>query len=540
MADRIYKCNTGHIKAFPLVLRERPTASNYTTNVDKTEGLIDFQWAPSSPGPTTSRSKTGSIYLQKQDTAGSVSTVMFNTLPYTITNVQLTRSQHSGWLITDPGQTSIGDLVILLEASSPRKQELIYTIFVIPLLNTGSEATDPEYLKNTNMAGMPSGSGVQSCFPRKRPTDTEHPLFAHYVTCFDGYTNHAHTQNVDVFVSTVGVPVSQATLNRITGELAPGVIELPDTISNLYYISPTTGGDAAAAATAATAAATAAGAYSAPGGITSISVTQFPNIITVTRFSSSISNYGNVNLTRKDSTSAYKCVELDPNEVDTNNNIHIDLKSGKIASSTLDDILAEREVMKQLVDPDAQITPAAKENRKYYEFTLAVLIILGTATGLYLFVFSNDTTNGRNIWEIVLSSIIAITLLIAAGFGFLSPNKDLQEVGGWMALGSVIAGFLFFLYFFVISPAPTTTECGKAGIALASGAVAARSGTTDANVSQQASINAAAKAKKAADEAANAEKGWPAFFNSWKGKGIQIGITGAIFGLLGFILGNIV
>lgn len=520
MADRIYKCNSGHIKAFPLVLKQRPTRDQYTTGVDLVQGLIDLQWAPTSPAPTTETSTTGSIYLQKGDPTSSQSTVIYNTLSYTITNVQMTQSQHSNWLIADPGQTNKEDLVILLQANSPNKQELIYTIFVIPLLNTGSETTDPEYLKNANVPGVLSGAGIQSCFPTKTfPTKTTSaPLFANYVTCFDGYTNHARTQNIDVFISTVGIPVSSATLNRIKKGFTPGVIELPTIIQNSYYIPPAAGAVTAAGA----------GAYTGLDGITSINPEQLKDSrIRTTTFSAELSNIGNVAQKRADSTGAYQCVELDPNDVDANNTIHIDMKNGKIASSTLEDILAEREVVKKLVNPDVAITPEARTKTRIYQFVLTLIIILLTFGGLFLFVFSTDTKNSRNIWEIVLSSIIALTLLIAAGFGFLSNDDNLRVIGGWMALASAIAGLLFFLWFYVWDPPPNTTECGKALNALAKGAASG------------AGVPAAPVAANAAN-AANAENGWQGFFNRWKGTAIQTGVTGAVFGLLGFIIGNIV
>lgn len=536
MGDRIYKCNTGHIKAFPLNLRQRPTLQDYTQpSVDQIRGLIDFQWASTSPAPVTTESTTGSIILQGPDTGGSISTIIFHTLSYTIVNVQLTRAQHSNWLIANPGQTNTNDLVVLLQANSPSKQEIIYLIFVIPLLNTGSEPTDPEYLKNTNLPVGNSGwgKGVSSCFPTKTfPTNPTIPLFAHYVTCFDGYTNHAKTQNIDIFVSTVAIPVSNTTLNRISGGKNAGVIELPVTISNLYYQAPAAGGNEGSARRLA---ANAVGEYVGTEGVTSISPSEFPNLITTTTFSIEMSNIGDLSNRgiRTDATNAYQCVELDPSDVDANNNIHIDVKSGKIASSTLDDILAEREVFKQLVNPNEEINPGARKNREIYGFILALLIIIGTGLGLYFFVFSTDTAGGRSFWEILLTSIIAITLVIAAGFGFLSPDENLKEIGGWMALAGTIAGFLFFLWFFVIFPPPLTTECGKAADALAkgvvSGAVAPAEGAAAATATADPTV-----------AAANAEKGWPAFYNSWKGKGVQIGITGAIFGLLGFIVGHII
>ena len=535
MGETIYKCNSGHIKAFPLDLKERPTYEDYTQpGVDQISGLIDFQWATASPASRTTDSTTGSIIVQGPDQSSSLSTIMFNTLPYTILNVQITQPQHSKWLIADPGQTNKQDLIILLQTNSPSKKELIYLIFVIPLLNTGSEAKDPEYLRNTNYPGgnLGWGQGVKSCFPTNTFPTTSTKLFAHYVTCFDGYTSHARTQNIDVFVSTVAIPVSSVTMTRITAGRNPGVIELPVTISNLYYTIPAGGNEG----TARTTAANRAGAYSDTGGITLVSPKlDFPNSITTTVFSTQMSNAGEIAIrrTRTDGTNAYQCVELDPDTVDANNNIHIDLETGKIASTTLDDILAEREIFKQLVNPNEEINPRVKQYRNIAAFTLAGVIILGTFFGLRYFVFLTDTTGGRSFWETLLSFIIGLTLFIAAVFGFLLKDEKLKEIGGWMALASTIAAFLFFLWFFVIFPSPATTECGKTASALAKG-------TTASALAKGTTATATNASVKASIAAATAQEGWPAFFNSWKGTSIQVGITGAIFGLLGFIIGNIV
>jgi hypothetical protein len=370
---------------------------------------------------------------------------------------------------------------------------------VIPLLNTGTPALDPDYLKNINKSGQ-AGRGIESCFPTRDPTTTTNSaaLFAHYVTCFDGYTGHANTQNIEVFVSTVGLPVSSETLTNIVVDTIPGVIELPVTVSNLYILSNTgaagTEGSGSAAMTpaqkaeaAARAAARAAGSRADPGGVTRISLSDFPKYITITSFSSDMSNIRRQKSMRNDPTSAYQCVELDPESVDANKNIHIDLKTGQIASTTLDDILAERAVIKEMLTPNEALKFSQSPQRKYFEVALAFMIIVLTMIGLMYYFDNYDNINNRNLWQIVFVVIIAAAFAIATALGILSKDDNIKGIAGWLAFAGLIASFLVFMWFVIIFPPPLTTECGTAILNLSSAAI----GTlTNITVDQAKSMDA--------------------------------------------------
>ena len=491
MSDPIYKCNSGSIKAFPLTLQQRTTPLSRrdyeaAAGVETLEGLIDFQWAPTVIGLTTSPSLTGSLYIGPNDN----STIVYNTLTYTIENVQITQPQHTQWLIAG-SNANTQDLVILLRANSPasRSSESVYIIFVIPLLNTGTTELEPEYLKSVNKSGQAAaGMGLESCFPTTDPTTTpaSTALFAHYVTCFDGYTTHAHTQNIEVFVSTIGRAVSPGTLATILNGATPNVIELPATFRNLYTTGDSGTGGTASQGTQRVAVARAAGQRADAGGITSISIADFKNYITTTSFTSDMSNIGQQKSTRNDPTSAYQCVELDPDNVDANKNIRIDLKTGKIASSTLEDILAERAVMKEMVTPNDTAT-SQSPYRKYFEFALAALIIIITYIGLMYYFDNYDTINNRDLWAGISLTIIFFAFLIAASLGIFVPSDNIKMIAGWLAFAAAIASFLVFMWFFVIFPPPLTTECGTAILNLSSTVI----GTlTNITVDQAKSMNA--------------------------------------------------
>jgi len=403
--------------------------------VDMLEGVIDLQFAPLVSGLTVTSPATGGIHLQGVDTS---STVIFNTLTYSIENVQLTLPQHTSWLIGD-SRNNTHDIVILLTAT--QRGEPIYMIITIPVLEVsgGSAASDPGYLSNIGN-GVQQGAGIQSCFPKK-VAGSPAPLFAYYVTCYDGYTTHAHTQNVQVFVSTVGLPVSSGLLTRIKGTYMPQNIKLP---SSLRPVSAS--------------------------GITEIRVTDFHQYISVTSFSMELSNAGYVATIRNDPTSAYKCVELDPDTLDESGNIKIDLPTGDIASSTLNDILAERAILKEIGAPKA----ALESKSEGATFMLAILIVAVTIVGLYYSIFSkdtdpNDTIKNRGIYETGITVIIGVLFLAGAGVGLFSKDTTVRQNGGIVVAVAAGLGVLFYLFFFLVYPPPLTTECQKTAAALAQG-----------------------------------------------------------------------
>jgi hypothetical protein len=436
MAGKVdyYACDTSSLTGFPLtVTGGTPTRDNYTTGIDRLYGLIDLQFAPIVSGLTATSSPRGAILLQTGDMQSSV---IYNTLKYSVVNVQLAVAQHSSWLISGKDKNS-QDLIILLSATSPTSKELTYMIIVLPLIHGGAAASEPAYLTNIDN-GTASGPGLQSCFPKKAAATDSEPLFAVYSTCCDGYTGHAHTQNVQVFVSTVGVPVSDATLERIMANRTIKMAELPS------FIKP-----------------------SSMGGKTEIPISLFAQYISVTSFSTDLTNVSDVATTRTDSTDAYKCVELDPDSLDANGNIQVDISTGTIASSTLNDILAERAVLKAAVTP----APTTKQGGDIAAFILVFIIIAGTVFGLYWSIFSNDKTN-RGTYETVSTIVIGILLIAGAGTGLLSKDKNVQQQGGIVVGVGGLLGLLFYLFFFVVYPPPLTTECQKTAAALASGALA--------------------------------------------------------------------
>jgi hypothetical protein len=159
---------------------------------------------------------------------------------------------------------------------------------------------------------------------------------------------------------------------------------------------------------------------------------------------------------RQDPTSAYKCVELDPDTVAADGNIHIDLETGAIDSLTLKGILEERKILKDLVNPDKNTN---EETRTVAAFLLAAFIILFTGFCGWYFIFSKDTNTVRKTGEIVSTVIISLLLIIGTGIATLG-NSNIKTAGGITVGVGVLLGLLFYLIYFVAYP-PPVSECAK-------------------------------------------------------------------------------
>lgn len=428
----IYQCSSGGLKGFPVTLEAAPTLDNYTTKIETLDELIDFQWTPTVSALTTRASSTGSLFLQETDTQ---STVVYNTVSYKLMNVQLTQAQHKSWLIEPLNNEH--DLVIILKGTSPVSQRQLHLLFVIPLKKGGAAATDPAYLKTINTTA--SGGGLSSCFPSD--------LFAHYVTCFNGYTGHANTQDIEVFVSTTALPVSDSLLNTIRGTASTiGRLELPTTVVPSSTAVPTG---------------------------SSIPLSLLATHITTTKFATAtgLTNANQVATgTRATTTDAYKCVELDPDSVAADGNIHVDVETGTVASSTLTDILAERAALRRMVQPSDTSRPYIGI---YTGYVLACLIVLGTAFGLWWFIFFNHT-GIRFYMEIGFAFVICVLLLVGGGLGIFGKTQDMKLNGGYTAAAGFVIGFFYYMYFFVYSPSPSKGECNtKPGATAGPGAATA-------------------------------------------------------------------
>ena len=219
--------------------------------------------------------------------------------------------------------------------------------------------------------------------------------------------------------------------------------------------------------------------------------------------------------TRSNTADAYKCVEVDPDTVAADGNIHIDVETGAIQSSTLTDILAERAALSRMVQPSQNAKPYYGI---YTGYILACLIAFGTAFGLWWFIFSNDT-GARFYIEMGLAFVICVLVLVGGGLGLFGKTNEMRMDGIYTAGAGFIVGFLYYLYFFVYNP--PNAECGtksKAARTTATGIPTATATATDAETANK-----------------------PYWIPYWMTlTPVQIAITGGIFGVLGFLGGTII
>lgn len=482
-------CARTSIKGFPLQLQitggilKRPTVANYTAIAENLTEYIDFQWAPRTTGLPITNPIGSSTSIQLEDSTSS-STVIFNGYTYTMYSVQIITPTHANWLVVDPNGKNEYDLAIILQQQSTTPGGIPYMVFILPLITGGDPAKDPAYLKAIAQTTVPAAYTLQSCF---MPQTT----FASYIACFDGI-GAGKTQSLQVFAATTGLTVSSSITSRFTsGTNRPQIIRFPAALGS-----------------------------TSSGTISSIDNNDdnLQQYITASVFSSGLST--SLRSVRTDPSSAYKCVELDPDSLDDGGNLQVNVETGEL-TSTLKDILAERQVLAGMVKPQetGPASPAAASmTTKIYEFVLTVMIILAIVFGLYKFIFIGDT-GYRQLGEVIGSVVIALLFISGVGVNLFGTDVQMQTIGGWVMLAASIAAILFYGVFYVIWPVPDPSSCAQ-------------------NPLSAAAIAAAVTAP-AASGAATTVVGRITASATGSWSPVQVGILGAILMASGFILGNI-
>jgi len=424
-------CPKDGITSFPLTLTSNPTLADYEARMEVI--TMDFQWGPLTTGLVPDKSSNQYIILQKDDKA---STVLYKSTRYNVYSVQITKATHSNWLITSPmsgpSSTNKEDLIITL-VSSDYKSHDTYIIIVVPIIRSPS-AIDPAYLANI---GKPSSTSYDlgSCLPPKTGPNTGDIVFAMYSTCINGYTGRADTQNVYVLVSTSGILVSDSLMNSITNGAT--------LIANSIY-KP------------------ASFAYMNGGVSTQIDVTDFSKFITSTRYLTDTTAEKLVE-TRKDKTDQYKCMELDPDaQMDANGNMVIDVNKGEITN--LNDIVAEREILKAMVAPTSAESATRRMVGTIIEYVMAMIVILFVI--LVIFVTFYATRDWMNLG---LGLGISLCFLLAAILGLVGfkTNATNLYTGSYILCGLGVLGFL--IWFPIWQNASQAATVATAAVATATG-----------------------------------------------------------------------
>jgi hypothetical protein len=269
-----------------------------------------------------------------------------------------------------------------------------------------------------------------------------------------------------------------------------------------------------------------------PQGQSQIKVTDFPHYISTTTFVTDMSNAASAQNIRHDTTDAYKCVELDPDSLDAGGTLQVDLLTGELNSSTLQDILLERQVLKEMVVP-TEATPGTTYNSKARE-AAAFLLAFGIVVTVFISVYSylsaqeSNSINGtaRSVIEVILMVIIAVLFIVGTGVGLFSKDATVQNQGGMVVASAAVLTLLFYLYFMVWSPpiAATSTAIAAVGQTAHTGSL-----FTDIN-GLLPSWATAAPAAPAAGTATPAP-GW---------SNVSLAILGTLLGFLGFLVGMLI
>jgi hypothetical protein len=375
---------------------------------------MDFQWGPLTTGLVPDTGSGQYILLQKSDTS---STVVYKSTRYTVESVQIAKATHSMWLLTDPGPTAnTEDLIITLVSTDTRSRDS-YIIIVLPILRGGS--LEPAYLANIGATTTPAYD-LGSCLPKKSGSEAGDVLFAVYSTCINGYTSRAETQNVYVFVSTSGISVSNALMNRITADLRldQGNTRRINTPYTFNYMT---------------------------GGVTSqIDIPDFSKFITTTRYLTDTTTAKLVER-RKDAANQYKCMELDPDsQVDANGNIIIDVNNGEIKDHTLTDIMAERTILKQLVVPGTTDSATKRTVGTIIGYATALLVLLVCVAGIWFYIYADASISK---WYAYIGIVIFILLISATSVGLAGYKLNSGNLTGASYYIAGVGALLLIVWF---------------------------------------------------------------------------------------------
>jgi len=300
-----------------------------------------------------------------------------------------------------------------------------FLILVLPIVS--GSGTDPDYLLNVGKTTVANSYTIADCFPKNSSTTSDvSTIYATYSTCINGYSTHAATQNIFVAVCTSGLRVAEATLRKIKA-MVP-TYSSSATLSLPYDLAYLTGGGQ--------------GTNKALLGKTSIKISDFPTYITTTRYLTD-TTVDQLVEKRIDSTSQYQCVELDPDsQLDENGNVVVDVSSGNLYDSTLEDILAERKVLKNLVAPS---NPNSSFIGTIIGYILAFLTIIAMAVAAYIYFYVNLS----DLWDMIIGFAICLTFFIATILGlvgYTQKNTKNSTIGGYIALVGLIELVLWAAY----------------------------------------------------------------------------------------------
>ena len=379
-------CPTGAIRSFPLKLAI--TATDVLYDIANEPITMDFQWASRSTPPTfidTITSTTDEVGAGNTN----LTTVRFMNNTYTISAVQLISASHNSWILPTTQQANNKEDIAITFSSSSTTTAYNYFTFIIPIIRSGT-AIQPNYLKGLADANANGPFSLKDLFPTSASS-----RFAYYSTCLAGYSQSSATANVYIFVSTSGIQVTSSLIESVlskSGKLNAFGSFSPPYISRLTSINTVISSNA-----------------------------DFTNFVMTTtdllNFAGFSSKYSSLHENiRKDDTSAYQCVPIDPDTAVVDGQINIDLKTGGLS---LKDVMHERDALRASHGLSASMDPGRLEAFLGTALGIMLAVVFSMAVIYFLFAYvSGVGANQYNGWLLDIPKYVLI-VLFAGLVGFI-------------------------------------------------------------------------------------------------------------------------
>lgn len=368
-------CPTGSI-TFPLRLAF--TGITYTTYEDVVDDIIiDIQYGSYANPPTY---QNGIINVG-EDTSRTSLLYTLNKFKYNLTDMRIAAVSHNSWLLNNKEQNR-ADIVLYFTKESTNLGGPDYIGFIIPIIQSTTYTGSNKFLQGLYNKNLQGPFTVRDCFPEK---DT---LFLRYSACLVG-TGGA-PKRMDVFVSSVGLPVSDSIMTSIKGNATvfPQITQPEGTVGLGTEISS--------------------------------AGTDFQNKISASRYIVEVAKSGTYKtpsqVVRADQTNAYKCLPFDPDGEITDGKIRVDLDSGLIVNAegeALSNVLEARGKVR--AEDKGKLEGVAPGNwEKGITITLAVIFCI-LAIGLFGMMFYIFFKGGGDTVE---ATVEGPQGFVAAGKGY--------------------------------------------------------------------------------------------------------------------------